>query len=293
MYGKLTFVQNSIGIIGHGFVGKALEYGFKNGPIFIFDKFKETLSLDEVCEKSEFIFICVPTPMFADDSGIDLSIVEEVVDQIAKKIRGTDKILIIKSTSVPGTTKAFIEKYPGVNIANNPEFLTEKNYMDDFVNADRVVIGALDKKISRRIADLYKKHLPEVPVFETDPTSAEMVKYVANTFLATKVLFAYEMYDMCQTLGIDYMRVKEMVVADHRIYDSHLNVKESDTANSNTTDRKGFGGKCFPKDIAAFIGLAKKLDVDFSLLECAWETNKRIRKVHDWVEIPGAVSSKK
>jgi UDPglucose 6-dehydrogenase len=274
--------ENTIGIIGYGIVGQAVEYGFKSEQIFKYDKFKDYLSLEEVCQKSEFIFICVPTPILEDGSGIDLSIVDEVVGQIAGIIKGTDKIIVIKSTSVPGTTARLSKEYPDVNFAFNPEFLTEANFLEDFVNSDRCVIGAFDDLTSRRLVSLYKKHFPKMPIFQSDPTTAEMVKYMANCYLATKVIFANEMFDLCEKLGIKYEEVKKLTVADHRIYDSHLDV----------TTMRGFGGKCFPKDMMALIGLADKLDVDTELLDTAWKKNLKIRKVKDWEEIPFAVTKK-
>jgi UDPglucose 6-dehydrogenase len=274
--------ENTIGIVGYGIVGQAVEYGFKGEKIFIYDKFKDYLSLEEVCKNSEFIFICVPTPILEDGSGIDLSIVEDVTREIAGFIKNTDKILIIKSTSVPGTTARLSKQYPGVNFAFNPEFLTEANFLEDFVNSDRCVIGAFDDLTSRRLVSLYKNHFPKMPIFQTDPTTAEMVKYMANCYLATKVIFANEMYDLCEKLGIKYEEVKKLTVADHRIFDSHLDV----------TTMRGFGGKCFPKDMMALIGLADQLGVDTELLDTAWKKNLKIRKVKDWEEIPFAVSKK-
>lgn len=272
-----------VGIIGYGIVGQAVEYGFKSEDIHIYDKFKNYLTLEEVCEKSEFIFLAVPTPMTEEYSQIDLSIVNETVAEIAAQIKGTDKILIIKSTVTPGTTDRLAKEHPGVQFAFNPEFLTEANFLEDFVNADRTVIGADNDLVSRRLVSLYKKHFPKTPIYQTDPTSAEMVKYMANCYLASKVMFANEMFDLCEKLGIQYDEVKKMVVADHRIYDSHMDI----------TTLRGFGGKCFPKDIVALIGLFKEKGVDASFLETVWKKNLKIRKNRDWEEIPGAVTKKK
>lgn len=272
-----------IGIIGYGIVGQAVEYGFKGEDIHIYDKFKDYLSLDEVCEKSEFLFLAVPTPMTEDYKAIDLTIVNETVAEIAKRIKGTDKVLVIKSTVIPGTTARLAKVHPGVQFAFNPEFLTEANFLEDFVNADRTVIGADNDLVSRRLVSLYKKHFPKTPIMQTDPTSAEMVKYMANCYLASKVIFANEMFDLCEKLGVKYEEVKRMVVADKRIYDSHLDI----------TTVRGFGGKCFPKDIVALIGLFHDMEVDASFLETVWKKNLKIRSLRDWEEIPGAVTKKK
>ena len=277
---------SDIGIIGFGIVGQALAYGFSQPEVAdkyhikYYDKFKESSTLEDVVGDSEFIFICLPTPMKADESGIDLSIIEEAIAQIAKKTGSSDKIIIIKSTIVPGTTASFEKKYPQSNFCFNPEFLTEANYLDDFLNADRTIVGANNDLISRRVIALFRQRFPHMKIFQTDTTTAEMVKYMANAFLSTKVIFGNEMFDICQTLGIKYEEVKAMVAADKRIGPSHMDV----------TTSRGFGGKCFPKDMVALIGRAKDLGLEPKLLETVWSLNKKVRKVHDWEEIPFATS---
>jgi len=268
-----------IGIVGYGFVGQAVEYGFSNHEVHIYDKYKNFETLPEVVEKSDYIFVCLPTPIRADESGIDLSIMDENVKELAKLTQGSDKIIIIKSTVVPGTTAGYIKKYPKSLFCFNPEFLREASFLQDFVNADRVVIGATNDQISRRVSALYQAVLPVTPVFQTDPTSAEMVKYMANCFLATKVIFANEMYEICEKLGIKYEEVKEMVVADRRILDGHMDI----------TTLRGFGKKCFPKDLLALRAMAKGKGVDTKILDAVWAKNLKIRKVKDWEEIPFAV----
>lgn len=273
----------NLGIIGHGIVGQAFEYGFKGRhKLFIYDKFKNTLPLDEVVKKSEFIFICLPTPMLANGEGIDLKIINETLKKIVPITNNTNKIVVIKSTVVPGTTVSYEKRYPRTNFAFNPEFLTEANFLEDFVNADRTIIGCLEDKISVRLVSLYKNQFPKIPVVKTDPTSAEMVKYFSNTYLATKVIFANEIYDLCQKLGIKYEEVKKMAIMDKRIFDSHLDI----------TSLRGFGGKCFPKDTVALLGLYRKLGIDSSLLTTVWKKNLKIRKNRDWDHIPFAVSNK-
>jgi len=274
-----------IGIVGYGFVGKAVEYGFKEGnEIFIYDKFLPTLSLGEVVKKSEVIFVGVPTPMTKAYTKIDLSIINEVTAEIVRlaKKNKVEPIVVLKSTVVPGTTRRLIKELKYPRMAFNPEFLTEANYLEDFVNADRVVIGADNNEVKQWVVDLYRATFPKTPIFETDPTTAEVVKYVANTYLATKVIFANEMFDLCEKLGVNYDEMKKMVVADHRIHDSHMDI----------TATRGFGKKCFPKDTVAILGLAKELGVELSVIETAWKKNLKIRKVRDWEQIEGAVSKK-
>ncbi len=272
-----------IGIVGHGYVGKAVEFGFKpKNEILVHDKYLPSLALPKVVEKSEFIFVCVPTPMDKKYEKIDLSIVEDVVRSIVNLARKKKRspVIVIKSTVVPGTTRTLGKKYSWPKMLFNPEFLTEDNYLFDFVNADRIVVGGDAGEVRQQLVDLYRESFTKTTIFQTDPTTAEMVKYMANTFLATKVIFANEMFELCQKFGIKYEEVKKMVAADERIVDSHFDV----------TTQRGFGGKCFPKDMVALLGLARKLKVPMELLEAVWKKNLKIRKVRDWEQIPGAVS---
>ena len=279
-------VPINLGIIAYGFVGQAVANGFNiasggKDTIRYYDKFKDTLSLEEVITKSEFIFVCLPTPMKEDESGIDLSIIEESMKDVTKYTDNTDKIVVIKSTVTPGTTAVLQKIYPQTAFAFNPEFLTEVNFLEDFLNADRTVIGASNDLVSRRVAVIFRQRFPKSTIYQTDPFTAEAVKYFANAFLALKVTFANFFYDYCQKIGIKYEEVKRMAAADPRIVDSHLDV----------TSMRGFGLKCFPKDLVALMGEFKKAGVDDQLLETMWKYNKRIRKVHDWEEIPFAVGS--
>lgn len=275
----------NIGIIGYGFVGQAVAFGFDKTSkgkdnIIYYDKYKESTSLEEVIQNSEFIFITLPTPMKADESGIDLSIIESSVEEVTKYTDNTDKIVIIKSTATPETTLKFEKKYPNTKFAFNPEFLTEANYLNDFLNAPRTIIGASNDLVSRRIAVIYRQRFPKTTIFQTDPTTAETIKYFTNAYLAMKVTFANFFYDYCQAIGIKYEEVKNIAALDSRIVNSHLDV----------TTVRGFGQKCFPKDMVALIGEMKKLDLDVSLFETIWQYNKKVRKVHDWVEVPFAVA---
>jgi len=274
--------KTKIGIIGYGIVGQAVAYGFSNQEIHLYDKYKKSEPLKEVIKKSDYLFVCLPTPIRADESGIDLNIINENIKKIVPLTRKTDKIIIIKSTVIPGTTKGFIKKYPHSLFCFNPEFLTEAAFLQDFINADRNIIGTENDFVFRRVSALYQTIMPKTKIFQTDPTTAEMVKYMANCFLATKVIFSNEMFEICEKLGIKYEEVKEMVIADHRIFDSHLNI----------TTARGFGGKCFPKDLLALRALAKKLGVDTQILDAVWKKNLKIRKIRDWEEIPFAVSKK-
>lgn len=277
-----------IGIIGWGVVGQATGNGFSSKhEVIWFDKHKSGLwSLDDIIDASEFLFVCVPTPMFSDFSGTDLSIVEDVVKEVAPKIVSTNKVLIIKSTVIPGTTKKFSEEYPGVHFAMNPEFLTEKNPEKDFLNPDRTLIGAFSPEVAERIKSLYVEIYPEgAKYFLSDPTTVELAKFASNALLSAKIILANEIHEVANKLEVDYDQVREMIQADPRI-GGHLKVPGPD-------GDMGFGGKCFPKDMVGLLGLANSLQADLSVFESIWKKNLKVRKNRDWEEISGAVSKKR
>ncbi len=275
--------------------GKGLATNKKN-KIFVYDKQRTSpLTLEEVVEKSEFIFICVPTPMHSDYSGMSMAIVEEVAGQIAKVAKGTGKqslaksefgkIAIVKSTVLPGTTAGFIKKYPKVNWAMNPEFLTQNNANKDFLNTARTVIGASSKKVGERVKKLFETIYPKnLPYYIMDVTSAELTKYMSNNMLAAKVLIADEFYYLAKKVGANYDEVRKAVEADPRI-GTHLRVPGPD-------GDVGFGGACFPKDMIGILGLAKKLKVDMSALSAIWQKNLKIRKDRNWENMTSAFRKK-
>lgn len=275
----------NVGVIGYGFVGEATGRGFASScknKIFWFDKFKKSPNtFDEVVKNSEFIFICVPTPMFRDYSGVDMSIVEGVAEQIVPMVAGTSKIIVIKSTALPGTTAKFSKKYPKVNFAMNPEFLTQNKAKSDFMNPARTVIGVKAKRIGRRIKKLYQTILPkDQEYFITDTTSAEVTKYMSNLMLASKVLLANEFYTLSKKVGANYKDVAKAVSADPRI-GTHLNVPGPDRD-------LGFGGACFPKDTLGLLAFAKQNNIDMNALEAIWKKNLKIRKNRDWEHMDNA-----
>ena len=280
----------NIGVIGYGYVGHATGEGFRTNPenqIFWYDKFKESPNtLDEVVDKSDFIFICVPTPIFEDYSGMDMSIVEGVIEEVAKKAKSTDKIIIIKSTSLPGTTKKFVAKYPELNFAMNPEFLTQKNADTDFLKPFRTIIGSESKDVGDRVVKLYETILPaDQKYFVMDTTSAELAKYMSNLVLASKVILGNEFYELSKKVGANYLDVQKGVEADPRV-GSHLGAPGPD-------GDMGFGGACFPKDTIGILGIARKLKVDMSVLQSVWDKNLKVRKNKDWESMPQAFEKSK
>ena len=280
----------NIGIIGNGFVGKAVKDSFKNYfDIFVFDKDKRKANvetLNELINKCRMMFLCLPTPMEKDGS-CHLNIVEDTLKQINEWCDEMDyygneqRTVIIKSTIPPGTTEKWNKEYKRIDIAFNPEFLTEANAIDDFRNQNKIIIGST-RKVGSVVKSLYSKVFPKVPVIKTSATIAEMVKYFTNCFLATKVSFANEIYQICEKLDIDYDKVVEYAKYDERIGYSHLNVPGPD-------GDFGFGGHCFPKDLNALINLAVKneLGLDINVLNAALETNNRVRQNRDWEKLKG------
>ena len=278
--------MKTIGIIGNGFVGKAVKESFKNHfDVFIFDTDKRKAnveSLNELINKCRIIFLCLPTPMNLDDGSCHLGIVEDTLSKIddwcdEMEYYGLEqRTIVIKSTIRPGTTEKWNQKYKKIDIAFNPEFLTEANSIEDFKNQNRIIIGST-RKVGAKIKSIYSKVFPKVPIIKTSSTIAEMIKYFTNCFLALKVSYANEMYQICEKLDIDYDKVVEYAVRDERIGISHLNVPGPD-------GDYGFGGHCLPKDLNALINLSEKqgLGLNINVLKAALDTNNRVRTDRDW-----------
>jgi len=282
-------VKYNIGIIGNGFVGSSIVSGFglhADIRIYDVDPKKATHNLVETVNRSEFIFVSVPTPMKDVYGGeIDLTIMNSVFDQVSKVNERTDNIFIIKSTTTPGCAEKIISKYPSLNIIHNPEFLTERAARLEFINAARVVLGG-NKQLTSRVEGLFRHRFPHKKIIETDITTAQFIKYMANCFFAVKVSFMNEMRQAADTLGVDWADAMHGFVSDGRVGNSHLDVPGHD-------GRHGFGGKCFPKDLNAFIHLFKTNGIDPTVMTAAWEKNLEVREECDWKDIKGAVSEEK
>jgi len=275
----------NIGIIGQGFVGTATKEGLKDHfTIYSYDKFLTDKSncpdIQEVCHCAKIVFVCLPTPMKKDGS-CDLSILESVVEEIdSYKL---DNIVVIKSTIPPGTTANFNKKTKNVQIVFNPEFLTEANYIEDFKNQNRIIIGG-PRPASTIVKNMFRKVFQEVPIIKTGSNTAESVKYFINTFLATKVSFANEFQQICESVDVDYDKVVEYALYDQRLGISHFSTPGPD-------GRSGFGGSCFPKDINALIYFATELGVKPSVLSAVWEKNLEVRPEKDWEKLKGRAIS--
>jgi UDPglucose 6-dehydrogenase len=275
-----------IGIIGQGFVGTAIRSGlFKHYQIETYDKYKKELStcrdIEELCDKSNIVFVCLPTPMFKD--GIcDLGIVEGVIADLDSLVT-PEHIIVLKSTVPPGTTKRLNLKYKDLKIVFSPEFLTEANYIEDFKNQSTIIIGG-SRPGSSIVKNMFRKVFRDASIIKTSSDIAEMIKYTSNCFLSTKVSFANEIKQICDNCDIDYDKVVEYVLYDKRLGPTHWSVPGPD-------GRLGFGGSCFPKDINALINFAKEVGVKPTVLESVWEKNLEVRPEKDWELLKGRAVS--
>jgi len=268
-----------IGIVGQGFVGTAVREGLKGFfDIETYDIAKESTceTLDDICRKSKILFVCLPTPMRGDGSCYT-----GIVDEVLEKINASNhcKTIVVKSTIPPGTTARWNNMFSNIDIVFNPEFLTEANSINDFKNQNRIIIGG-PKKAASRVRRLFVKVFPKVKIIKTDSTYAEIVKYVTNSFLAMKVSFANEMYQICDRLDVDYDKVIEYAMHDERLGYSHWSVPGPD-------GDFGYGGHCFPKDVKALIKVASDLDISPRMLTATHMKNNDVRKDRDWEQMEG------
>ena len=273
-----------IGIIGQGYVGTAIKSGFeKYYELETYDKFstsKSTVNLHDLVLLSDVIFVCVPTPMNVDGS-CHIGIVEEVISEVNEISISSESnpIVVLKSTVPPGTTDRLNKKCKGINIIFNPEFLTEANFIEDFKNQTRIILGGT-RKGTNVLRQVYSKVFPTAHIIKTGSITAEMVKYMTNAYLATKVSFSNEIKQICDKLDIDYDKVVEYATLDERLGKTHLGVPGPD-------GDLGFGGHCLPKDINALISVAHEFDIVPEVLEAVVETNDKVRKNRDWEKMIG------
>lgn len=235
-----------IGICGFGFVGKAVTHGFcLHSDMKIYDKFQTGLNtLEETVKESDYLFVCVPTPM-RDDGSQDLSCIYDVMESI-NELNISNKIIIIKSTVIPGTTRMISEKYPTHHFVFNPEFLTERSAKLDFINSSRIVLGGSKQMILDSVEEMYRVRFTHTPIYKTTFEGAELVKYMNNCFFALKISYLNEIYDIAKRLNIPYDQLKKMFLADQRIGNSHTDIPGHDGS-------RGYGGKCIGSDEYIFI----------------------------------------
>ena len=273
-----------IGIVGQGFVGNAVYQKWKkyyDVQTYDLDENKSTSTLHNLVMMCNTIFVCLPTPM-KENGSCDLNILESSLFEINTltefECRG-NKTVIIKSTIPPGTTEQLNKQFRHLNILFNPEFLTERNAEEDYNNQNRIIIGG-PRPESTQVVRLFSKVFPNARIIKTHSTYAEMVKYMTNAFLSTKVSFANEIYQICEKVGADYDKVVEYATLDERLGKSHWMVPGHDSDF-------GFGGHCFPKDLSALIHLSEDLMTTNNVLRATRDTNDDVRRNRDWEKMKG------
>ena len=260
-----------IGIIGKGFVGGAVSNGFnKNVEQIIVDPVHSGTTLEQLIEQGPTLtFICVPTPP-NEDGSINVDIVTDVLIELS--MRDYKGVVVVKSTIIPDYLQQFKKEFD-LKIVYNPEFLTEANAHADFINPNMQVLGGKWKDCEV-VEKAYLRHssVKVVPTFKTDLTTASLLKYTINSYLATKVMFMNDIHKLHQagTSQVSWEQFTDMLTRDPRIGDSHMQVPGPD-------GEFGFGGHCFPKDTEALLKYANDKSIKLNMLKKAVEINKKIR----------------
>lgn len=252
-----------IGIIGLGVIGSACKYGFeKLGHNVVGHDIRLETKIEDLLD-AEICYICVPTPS-KEDGSCDVSIVEKVVNELnEKEYKG---IVAIKSTVKPTTTKSLSEK-TNLTLCFVPEFLRERCAISDFTeNHDLLAVGTDSKEVFEKIKKCHG-HYPKTYSM-MNSTEAELLKYYSNVYNATKIIFANEFYEICQTLGVDYSKVKDTFVKRGTTKDMYLDVNEN---------FRGYGGVCLPKDTKALSSFVRELGLNLNLFETLDNENNKFK----------------
>jgi len=219
---------------------------------------------DTALRGATIAFVCVGTPMWHTGDA-DLSQIESAVTAVAE--HAPDAVVVVKSTVPPGTNKRLHEMFPGITFVSNPEFLRQGTAVSDTLNPDRVVIGANDPVSLKAVRGIYTPLEDRgIPIVETTPESAELIKYAANSLLGIKVAFINEIADLAEVVGADVDEIAYAIGLDGRIGEKFLKAGP------------GFGGSCFPKDTAALVATAKKMGSPVTIVDAAARANKRRRE---------------
>jgi len=235
------------------------------------ERLRFTTSLEEGVKDALIVFLALPTPP-GEDGSADLKYILGVADQLGK-ILDDYKVIVDKSTVPVGTAEkvhaAIAKNYKGeFDVVSNPEFLREGVAVEDFMKPDRVVIGTSSERAQKIMNDLYAPFVRSGnPVINMDVRSAELTKYAANSFLATKISFMNEIAQLCERLGADVDMVRRGIGSDERIGKRFL------------FPGIGYGGSCFPKDVQALVKSSSEVDYEFKILNAVMEVNER-QKLH-------------
>ena len=263
-----------IGIVGHGFVGKAVDYGFPGNmcrKTIIDPRYGNSVADLKGQDFQDFTFVCVPTPM-GDNGKIDSSIITSVIHEIKKHTSG---VIIVKSTITPDIVQELFTGADTLRMVYNPEFLTEKSANEDFVNPFMHVFGGMPGATDM-VEHLYKFYslCKPCPTYHMSAVDASFVKYGINSFLASKVLWFNQFYDVVNGHSANFGKVIGAITADDRIGRSHTTVPGFD-------GKRGFGGACFPKDTSALAHFADGVGVDMTVLKEVIRANNEYRKPYE------------
>ena len=271
-----------IGIIGNGFVGKATNILENDNVELVIYDINPNLcrpigtTMQDIC-KTDIVFISVPTPMNSDGS-CHIGILESVVSDIKKICDLNENLIVIRSTVPPGTSN-------NLNCYFMPEFLTEKNFVNDFINNEHWIFGLKNTEqdiiFKEKITELFNYSYEAKKInynnlhFVTN-NEAEMIKLFRNNYLSVKVGFCNEIAEFCEKKSIDYENVRELATLDNRIGASHTKVPGHD-------GRRGFGGTCFPKDTNNLKCEMKKVGMKSYIIDNVVERNEKVdRPEQDW-----------
>ena len=299
--------KESINIIGYGYVGGAMGHLCeKNNIEFnvcdtqkkegVFNYFNNIVDLVKFSENNNDInFYIIAVPTNSDSEGnCDISIVKSVLESLKNNVT-KETYVIIKSTIVPGTSKELSEKYTNFDIIFCPEFLTQKNYLNDIYNAKFVLLGIsdhfdiplptvsidgkVDDKVDGKVTKYQKilnvmkqfyKHNTQIDILIRSYEECELFKYTLNTYFGVKITFFNEIYDLCEKMNVDYQKLKELFSLDSRIGKYGITVPGD--------HGRGYHGVCIPKEVRGMIKLQDKLELSSELMECVDKRNNDFRK---------------
>lgn len=270
-----------ISIIGNGFVGNALHEGMRTHydiKVYDVDPNKSRNSFED-CMENEILFLCLPTPVF-EDGTFNLNPLVGCIVNIP-----SGKTLVIKSTITPKAAQELMLMFPNQSFVFNPEFLTERKAVEDFKNQKRIVLGSEHPTSNDLVEAIYLKVFPNCHYIKTDSNTACFIKYFCNCFFAAKVSLMNEFYEIAEEEGINWNDSLDGLLSSGWVNPMHTMVPGPD-------GHFGFGGKCFPKDIQAFIDYSEDLGISPSIMKASWQRNLSTRKDRNWNNISGAITKK-
>jgi UDPglucose 6-dehydrogenase len=274
----------TVGIIGHGVVGKAVECGFHDKcKIVIYDPIYNKGSIEDVVAVADFIFVSVPTPMKHFRGGpFDSSIIDDVMGKISGACDKHDRypVVIIKSAVLPSVIKRYLAEYPKVRLVVSPEYLTDKEPLKLFINAELLILGG-KRTDTEAVQELFEKYsiCAKCEVGHCDAVGAAILKYMENCFLAMKVIFMNQFYDIVKASGTNdsWDHLSKIFHYDSRMGNSHYKVPGPD-------GDRGYGGKCFCKDLGALIHYAEEIGCNIDLIKTVVDLNLNLYRTNiDWV----------